>query len=91
MSQPRPAQGHKIKRRKLRYIRFDTPWEGIHKETRKRANRRVRRAGGVILEARATRSINPPQGKQEIAGNRCGNECGRRAIKGDYLCVRCRG
>lgn len=30
------------------------------------------------------------EGKHPVAGNRCGNECGRRALAGDYLCARCR-
>lgn len=34
--------------------------------------------------------IEPDQNRQAVAGNRCGNECGRRALMGDYLCSRCR-
>jgi len=81
--------GAKIKRRKLRYIRFDSPWTGRHKETQQVANRRSRKSK-VAIEARVTTHVTPDQSRQAVAGNRCGNECGRRSVKGDYLCSRCR-
>lgn len=82
-------QGAKYKRRKPRYIRFDSPWTGRHKETQAVANRRVRRRK-MAVAAPAPTKVTPDQGKQEVAGNRCGNECGRRSLRGDYLCGRCR-
>lgn len=80
----------KKKPRKTRYIKGYSSWMGIHKDTQKMANRSARHNGGVDLGARAIKRVDPDQGRQEVAGNRCGNVCGRRAVMGDYLCLRCR-
>lgn len=92
----KPQSGAKRKLRKARCIKQYIPWTGLHKETQKRANRRARHHPALQAEINEVKMVlaesrkSHDEGKVQVASNRCGNECGRRASLGDYLCSRCR-
>jgi hypothetical protein len=87
-----PTSASKRKCRKPKYLKGYKAWCGVHQETRKmaaRASRKNNRIEMTIDPAKMKRT--PDQGKRQVAANRCGNGCGRRAVMKDYLCPRCRG